>query len=72
MNQPMWPSTPSGPPSTTVPAWSMYFLYSSVCCQSSSTASTSPSAIAWNAGISATLVISTWQPRFSSSTFLAM
>jgi hypothetical protein len=40
----------------------MYFLYSSVCCQSSSTASTLPSAIAWKTGISAIFVISTWQP----------
>ena len=72
MYQPMWPSTPSGPPSTTVPASSMYFSYSSVCCQSSSTASTSPSAIAWKTGISATLVISTSQPSSSSSTALAM
>ena len=72
MNQPMWPSTPSGPPWTTVPALSMYFLYSSTCCQSSSTASTLPSAIAWKTGISAILVISTWQPSLSSSTALAM
>ena len=72
MNQPMCPSTPSGPPSTTVPASSMYFLYSSACCQSSSTASTLPSAIAWKTGISAIFVISTSQPSLSSSTALAM
>ena len=72
MNQPMWPSTPSGPPSTTVPACSMNFSYSSTCCQSSSTASTLPSAMAWKAGISAIFVISTSQPRLSSSTALAM
>src|SRR5215212_4882693 len=72
MNQPMWPSTPSGPPCTTVPALSMYLAYSSVCCQSSSTASTLPSAIAWKTGISAIFVISTSQPSLSSSTALAM
>ena len=72
MNQPMWPSTPSGPPWTTVPALSMYCAYWSVCCQSSSTASVLPSAIAWKAGISVIFVTSTAQPSLSSSTFLAM
>src|SRR5215211_571941 len=72
MNQPMWPSTPSGPPWTTVPALSMYCLYWSTCCQSSSTASTLPSAMPWNTGISASFVISTLHPSLSSSTFFAM
>src|SRR3990172_6424822 len=46
-----------------------YCLYWATCCQSSSTASTLPSAIAWKAGISVIFVILTVQPRFFSSTY---
>src|SRR5262249_11233909 len=47
MYQPMWPVTPFGPPMTTVCCLVMYCLYWSTCCQSSSTASVLPFAIAW-------------------------
>src|SRR5215210_880714 len=71
MYQPMWPLTPFGPAATTVFAFVMYCLYWSTCCQSSSTTSTRPSAIAWKTGISVIFVISTLQPSFFSSTYFA-
>jgi hypothetical protein len=71
MNQPMCPTTPFGPPMTTVFCFEMYCLYWSTCCQSSSTASVLPSASAWKTGISVTCVIFTEHPSDCSSTFFA-
>ena len=47
MNQPMWPVRPFEPSSTTVFCLVAYWVYWATCCQSSSTASTLPFAIAW-------------------------
>ncbi len=72
-NQPMFPMIPSSPPSTTVPAFSMYWDRSFACPdgQTSRVASTSPAAIAGNCADSLNSSSSTVQPISFSITYCA-